>query len=145
MQLTVRHAGSSDADAIARLTGELGYGDDSSAIRGRLERILLRRDHIVLVAVVSGEVVGWLQAHASESLESGHRVEIMGLIVGDGHRRLGIGRALVDQAERWVRELGLSVLVVRSNVTRLESHDFYPAIGFNVNKTQAVYRKSLKA
>jgi ribosomal protein S18 acetylase RimI-like enzyme len=142
--MTVRQASLSDADEIARLTGELGYGDDSSAIRGRLQRILLRSDHIVFVAVATGKVAGWLQAQVTESLESGHRVEIMGLIVGGGHRRLGIGRALVGHAERWARGLGLHVLVVRSNVTRLESHDFYPAIGFNVAKTQAVYRKHLK-
>lgn len=91
-----------------------------------------------------GYVVGWLQAHASESLESGYRVEIVGLIVGDGCRRRGIGRALVQQAERWASDIGSDVVVVRSNTKREEIHDFYPALGFSAAKTQEVYRKQLQ-
>jgi 4-amino-4-deoxy-L-arabinose transferase-like glycosyltransferase len=76
-------------------------------------------------------------------LESGYRVEIVGLIVGQGCRRRGIGRALVQKAERWALEIGSQVLVVRSNTKRVESHDFYAALDFNATKTQAVYRKQL--
>ena len=142
--MTIRQAHPSDSGDIARLTGELGYAGDSDALRVRLERVASQRDQVVFVAVVEERVVGWLQAHASESLESGYRVEIIGLIVGDGCRRRGIGRALVQQAERWALEIGSDVVVVRSNTKRVESHDFYPALGFSATKTQAVYQKRLK-
>lgn len=143
-KMTIREAYLSDSGDIARLTGELGYAADSDAIRGRLERIASQRDQVVFVAVLEERIVGWLQAHASESLESGYRVEIVGLIVGDGCRRRGIGRALVQQAERWALDIGSDVMVVRSNTKREESHDFYPALGFSTAKTQEVYRKQLK-
>ena len=142
--MTLREAHPSDSGDIARLTGELGYSDDPDTIRGRLERIASQKDQVVFVAVLEERVVGWLQAHASESLESGRRVEIIGLIVGDDCRRRGIGRALVQQAEQWALESGSDVVVVRSNTKRVESHDFYPALGFRAAKTQAVYRKLLK-
>jgi GNAT superfamily N-acetyltransferase len=142
--MTIRQAHPSDSADIVRLTGELGYAGDPDALRGRLERVASQRDQVVFVAVVEERVVGWLQAHASESLESGYRVEIIGLIVGDGCRRRGIGRALVQQAERWALEIGSDVVVVRSNTERVESHDFYPALAFSAAKIQAVYRKQMK-
>jgi GNAT superfamily N-acetyltransferase len=78
-------------------------------------------------------------------LESGYRVEIVGLIVGEGYRRSGIGRALVRQAERWALNIGSDTMVVRSNTKRIGSHNFYPALGFSGVKTQAVYQKRLKS
>ena len=142
--MTIREACLSDSADIARLTIELGYAGDSGDMRGRLERIATQRDQVVFVAILDGRVVGWLQAHASVSLESGYRVEIVGLIVEVVARRHGVGRALVQQAERWALEIGSDVVVVRSNVKRVESHDFYPPLGFRSAKTQAVYRKVLK-
>jgi GNAT superfamily N-acetyltransferase len=90
-------------------------------------------------------MVGWLQAHASHVLESGFRVEITGLIVSPEARRQGIGRALVNRAEEWACKLGAKAIVVRSNVHRVESHTFYPALGYDVSKTQTVYRKRLNS
>jgi hypothetical protein len=38
--------------------------------------------------------------------------------------------------------LGVASLLVRSKVQRVESHDFYRALGFISLKTQVVYRKT---
>ena len=141
--MTIREAISSDADAIARLTRELGYAADPAAISQRLARLTDRNDQLVLVALLDEKPVGWLQAHASDVLESGFRVEIVGLIVSLQSRRLGIGRQLVQRAEQWAIALGAAAIVVRSNTARGESHRFYPALGFSATKTQAVYRKPL--
>jgi len=142
--MTIREANLSDSVDIARLTVELGYAGDAGSIRWRLDQIASNRDQVVYVAVLKERIVGWLQAHASVSLESGYRVEIVGLIVETAFRRYGVGRALVQQAERWALEFGLDIMVVRSNIKRVESHNFYHALGFSASKTQAVYRKVLK-
>jgi predicted N-acetyltransferase YhbS len=143
--MTIREGHPSDSADIARLTVELGYAGDANTIEERLRRIALQRDQVVFVAVLEEKTVAWLQARASVSLESGYRVEIAGLIVAGGCRRRGIGRALMQQAERWALEIGSEVVVVRSNIKRVESHDFYAALGFSAAKTQAVYRKHLNA
>jgi GNAT superfamily N-acetyltransferase len=62
-------------------------------------------------------------------------------VVDSRRRREGLGKALVARAEQWARERSLPKLRVRSNVTREESHRFYPAIGFVKSKTQHVYEK----
>ena len=56
-------------------------------------------------------------------------------------RRQGVGRSLVAQAETWAREISAETVVVRSNARRLESHAFYPSLGYLPSKTQVVYRK----
>ena len=143
--MTIRDATLSDSAEIAALTTQLGYPTDADAITGRLAKIAGQREQLVLVAVLENTVAGWLQAHACEVIESGFRAEILGLVVGQSCRRQGVGRRLVERAEQWAIEIGAETLVVRSNTKRVESHSFYPALGFQASKTQAVYRKRLEA
>jgi len=111
-------------------------------VRERLRRILGRDDQRVVVAETPhGAVCGWLQAHSSIAVESGLRVEIVGLIVAERMRRRGVGRSLVAQAETWAAEISAETVVVRSNTKRVESRVFYPSLGFLPSKTQVVYRK----
>lgn len=131
--------------AIAGLSAELGYAVEAAEMAARLRRIRHRGGSRVVVATAGDAVVGWMQVQETESLEGGARVEIAGLVVAPACRRAGVGRKLVAEAERWARERGAPVLMVRSNVQREESHRFYPALGFALTKTQAVYRKKLAA
>jgi GNAT superfamily N-acetyltransferase len=138
----VRVASESDAVPISALSRELGYPAEAKTLRERLRRILARDDQRMLVAEgPHGEIWGWLQAHSSDVLESGFRVEITGLVVSENVRRQGVGRSLVAQAETWAAEISAATVVVRSNAKRVESHEFYPALGYVPSKTQVVYRK----
>ena len=139
----IRAARVEDAAGIARLSGELGYPVDATDMRSRLVTVLASPSDMVRVYEEDGAVIGWLQAQASSSVESGLKVEITGLVVAGNARRAGVGRALVAEAERWARERSARTLVVRSNVRRAESHRFYPAAGFSLVKTQHVYSKPL--
>jgi GNAT superfamily N-acetyltransferase len=141
-EFKVRAATEDDAEPIALLSRELGYPAELTAVRKRLNSILARDDQRVVVAELPGQAIcGWLQAHCSHVLESGFRVEIVGLIVSERMRRRGVGRILVAQAETWAAEISAETIVVRSNSKRVESHAFYPALGYLPSKTQVVYRK----
>jgi GNAT superfamily N-acetyltransferase len=74
-------------------------------------------------------------------IESGERVEIVGLVVDAQARRGGIGRAMIAAAEAWTRARGLDALYLRSNVLRPEAHPFYEGLGFLRTKTQHAYLK----
>ncbi len=141
----IRSATPADAPMITSLTGQLGYAAIDAAVATRLHRILQHRDQLVVVAEADGEVCGWLQAHATDVVETGFRCEILGLVVAEHARRKGIGRELIAHAEAWARSLGAETVVVRTNVNRKESHAFYLALGFGHVKTQAVYRKACGA
>lgn len=142
--VAIRAAVASDATSIAQLSRTLGYAATAEVIGQRLRAVRGSENDLTLVAVNdAGVVIGWIQAHASHVIESGFRVEITGLIVSPDVRRCGVGRALVSRAEEWARQIAAEAIVVRSNVQRVESHAFYPALGYNVSKTQTVYRKRL--
>lgn len=142
--ITIRPANEADAPAVAKLAAELGYACEPADMRRRISVLLKSSSDLLIVALIaSKEPVGWLQAHAVHVVESGFRVEITGLIVCAGARRLGVGRKLVMRAEEFARSLGAQTLVVRSNVTRVESHRFYPKLGYVATKMQQVYRKTI--
>jgi len=142
--ISLRRATEADATAVAQLSNILGYDAAPGVIAGRLRSILGSNSDLVVVAEdTSGAVAGWLQAHAAHIVESGFRVEITGLIVSPDQRRRGVGRALVAEAERWAGTIAAGAIVVRSKVQRVESHAFYPALGYTPTKTQNVYRKVL--
>jgi GNAT superfamily N-acetyltransferase len=142
MDFKIRAATLQDAEAIALLSKELGYPVDLGMLREWLGAILERDDQRVIVAETpDGAICGWLQAHSITVLESGLRVEILGLIVSESVRRRGVGRILVLQAETWAAEISAEAVVVRSNAKRVESHAFYPSLGYTPSKTQVVYRK----
>lgn len=142
--MTIRSATTSDSAEIAELSAELGYSVPQDCIEERLSRVLSRTDQLVVVAVLDGKMAGWVQAHASDVLESGFGVEIVGLIVSHHFRRRRVGRRLVECAERWATTIGAEALVVRSNTKREESHQFYPSLGFGLSKSQTVYQKDLR-
>lgn len=150
LALRIRAARESDAAELARLSGQLGYPADTALMSERLARIGVRTDHAVFVAESAAAeagrppaLLGWIHVAYGLRLESGESGEIVGLVVDAGIRRSGVGRQLVEAAERWSRAAGLVRIVVRSNAARTEAHSFYPALGYVLTKTQRVYGRPL--
>jgi len=142
--LSIRRATEDDAESIANLASELGYAVHTKVMRSRIQAIVASSSDLLIVAVDSSTtVVGWLQAHAAHIVEFGFRVEITGLIVSSTFRRRGVGRSLVAKAAHWAKTVSAEAVVVRSNAERVESHSFYPALGYTSTKTQVVYRTPL--
>ena len=132
-----------DAELVAQLAAELGYPSDVESIRMRMQAI--SGSDLLLVAVTKADrPIGFIQANRFCIIEAGFRVEILGLVVSSTARRSGIGRRLIAEAERWAQSIGVETIVVRSNTKRTEAHDFYPAMGYELVKTQAVYRKRMQ-
>jgi GNAT superfamily N-acetyltransferase len=142
--VNVRVAVLADAPGLAELSGQLGYPTEAADLRARMERLALRKDHVVYVAEsADGALAGWIHATTTEMLEVGRRAEIVGLVVDERHRGEGVGKRLVRAAEQWAAGQGHAEITVRSNVTRDGSHPFYRHIGFDHVKTQHQYRKPL--
>lgn len=139
----LRKAGDDDAAEIARLSGELGYSTPVQAMRERLAVLASHPDHCVTVVERGNSLLGWIAVEHRRTLESGERVEIVGLVVDAGCRGGGVGRLLVQHAEQWARQRGFDTICVRSNVLRDSSHPFYERMGYIRRKTQHFYLKSL--
>ncbi len=132
-----------DAEAVAQLSGELGYPSDADAVRRRL-RAVDPADFLVVAVSPADVVIGFIHGRISRTLEAEARVLIVALVVSSKARRAGVGRRLIAEVERWAATTEAEAIVVRSNTARGEAHDFYPAAGYEKVKTQAVYLKRLR-
>jgi GNAT superfamily N-acetyltransferase len=143
---TVRQARPEDAADIAPLLLQLDPTLDPTTLAQRFTRLLTRPTHAFFV-IVSTEghegIIGFVAAEHRSLLQFGDRVELISLIVDAEHRRRGAGAALVSAAEAWASRRGVSELVVRSSVSREDSHPFYQSLGYAHHKTQHVYTRSL--
>ena len=133
-----------DADAAARLSGELGYPVDATTMRLRIEQLTVSVDHGAFVACQAGDVVGWIHVSSVHHMQSDPRAEIGGLVVAAHARSAGIGAQLVARAEQWAREAGFSSVVVRSQIMRDAAHRFYLREGYARTKTSAVFTKAIQ-
>lgn len=145
-QVVTRAIAVEDAEAVAELSGQLGYETSSTKMTDRISSILpLRDDHLALVACVGGQVVGWIEAEVARHLQSEPHTVITGLVVQDGARSLGVGSRLCAQVEEWSLERGVPVIRVTSRMTRERAHRFYLREGFVQTKTSGVFEKILSS
>ncbi len=143
-QVTIRAATMADAKRLAELSGQLGYPATPEEISRRLSKILGNEEHSLLVAETPGaRVIAWVHVHLIYPLEEEPQAEIGGLVVDHAYRARGMGQALMQQAEQWAREKGCRALRLRSNVIRTGAHAFYERLGYQMVKTQKVFRKTL--
>lgn len=139
--MKIRPAEPNDAASLAELAGELGYPASAREMSARLAILVGSASDAVLVAEMGGSVVGWMHVRASMSLESGSFAEIRGLVVTDQLRSQGLGGQLVQRAEEWARERGMTRIRLNTNVVRERAHLFYERCGFVHTKTSRVYEK----
>ncbi|MCX4240123.1 GNAT family N-acetyltransferase [Paraliomyxa miuraensis] len=141
LTLETRRATLADASVVSRLTLQLGYDCSEVMMRQRLARVRDEPEHAVFVAAIDGlEVVGWVHVELRKPLWCDPFSEIMGLVVSAHHRRLGVGRALVDRVRQWGDERKVRDLRARAQEHREDALSFYEALGFELYKEQQVYR-----
>lgn len=127
--MTIRDARPEDAEAIARLLGQLGYPAKSASIRSRLERLLIVGDRVV-VADLDDNVVGLAQLHVSPTIEHEQpAAKLSALVVDESHRGKGIGRALVEAVEAEARARLCVLLLLTTSARREDAHEFYRRVG----------------
>jgi GNAT superfamily N-acetyltransferase len=145
----VRPARIDDADALAQLATQLGYPSSREQVERRLGALLGEPGHVVLLAEAEPagarvpQIAGWIHAYVKGTIESDPAVELGGLVVDEAWRGRGVGRLLMGYAERWARRIGCAAVTARSNVMRESAHAFYRKLGYNVVKSQHVFRKSV--
>jgi GNAT superfamily N-acetyltransferase len=139
-EVHLRDAEPRDAPVIADLCRQLGYPVPSAAVADHLRELSGRSaEHRLLVAMVGGAVVGWLEVSARQTLDAGRFAEISGLVVDERRRGAGVGKRLIDAARSWAGERGVPRLRVRTNVVRERTARFYEREGFRLAKQQRVY------
>jgi ribosomal protein S18 acetylase RimI-like enzyme len=93
----------------------------------------------VLVADVNGVIAGYVELGRLCTLKSSaHAFEIKGLAVEPGHRRLGIGRVLVNAAIDLAKQRNARRVVLRVLGSNFGARALYEACGF---RTEGILRE----
>jgi len=141
--IVIREAVIADSEALAALSGQLGYPASADDIRKRLSKIIEHDENCAFTAVMNGRVIGWIHAFLTFRLESPAFVEIAGLVVDENRKGAGAGRELVNAVIGWASNVNVASVRVRSNAKRQNAHDFYRHIGFDDIKDQKVFSREL--
>ena len=142
--IKVRLAREGDVPRLADLSCQLGYKATPEEVLRRLQQVAADPHHGLFVAESpEGCVIGWVNVEERRLIEIEPRAEINGLVVDETCRSRGAGRVLLEHAEQWARERKFRSVVLRSNVIRARAHAFYERLGYEVFKTQKVFRKPL--
>lgn len=126
----LREAGPADAEAIARLLGELGHPTPAADVPRRLAAMRAEGGQALLADDRALGPVGLMTLSSHAALHAAGPVAyITALVTTEAVRGRGVGRALVAAAFDWARRRGCVRLSVTSAERRAGAHAFYPRCG----------------
>lgn len=128
----VRIASRADAAAVVPLLTQLGYPTTREQLAARFERVSGSDADRAWVAVGTDDaVIGFAAGHYFLPYElDGPLAELTALVVDEKERRGGVGRALVESFESWVRGVGAVRCSVATAFRRTDAHAFYERLGY---------------
>ncbi|MFL6730286.1 MAG: GNAT family N-acetyltransferase [Sphingomicrobium sp.] len=137
----IREARPGDAEDLAALINYLGHPIDAKTVRKNLAK-LSRADEAPLVATLDKAVIGLCGVHRTVTV---HRPAPVGritiLVVAEAVQDRGIGRLLVEAAEKVLKKGGCQIVEVTSNDRRGAAHAFYRHMGYE--RTSIRFMKKL--
>ena len=138
----IREAKISDVEDIYYInTTSLGYEYDLDKQRKKLEIILADSSQAVFVADINGKAVGYIHLANYDVIYADNFKNCLGLAVDNDYKRIGIGSALLKQAEIWAKENGAAGIRLCSGIERKNAHKFYLSQGYVENKIQKNLKK----
>ena len=134
-----------DIPELAALYREFrGEDADVDRMRGQYRRLCGDGAYVLLSAVEEGRLVGSVTGIVCQELYGDCRPFMVAenMIVKSGHRRRGIGTALLAGLEKAAQEKGCGQIILVTDAGRLDARGFYEARGYGAD-THKGYKKRL--
>ena len=137
--MNLRSASYKDIDQLLTLLNELGYPSDKDTITESLTRYKRSDEYEVLVAEHEGRVLGCISLHVMKLFHTaGNAGRITSLVISSESRGKGIGKALVNAADRYFKSMDCVKTEVTSGDHRKEAHQFYQSEGFVIDERRFI-------
>lgn len=141
--ITIRPVTRDDAEDVCRICCEdLGYQCDKYLVGERISQLDANRE-AVFVAVADDKVVGYIHVEKYNTLYFETMANILGLAVSGKCRKMGIGKALLEHAEKWASDNDITLMRLNTGTKRSSAHEFYRHMGYTSEKNQIRFVKRL--
>jgi GNAT superfamily N-acetyltransferase len=134
--VTVRDATPDDQHALVEVWAPEGRSPDEDAkahqdAAASLGRIAADPDQRLLVGVLDGEVAGAVHLARSQltPIDAASAIYVLHLHVMEGHRRHGVGHALLEATLSWAEEKDSSHIVAAVAATSRDANRFMARLG----------------
>ena len=134
----IRLAKESDAGGLAMLMESLGYPTSELEMNNRLKAILPDDFYYTVVYEQGDQTVGMIGMCYSHAYHNNAKhVRIIAFVVKEEARGQGVGRILLEEAERWAKSHEASSLILNSGnrEERKAAHQVYEHFGFRGKST----------
>lgn len=136
-----------DAPFLAPLMEQLGYPIDTTIMRENIQKYIQLPNQRAWAAEKSGKVVGCIAVAITNYFHRpGSFLRVIAMVVDEQEQRSGIGKNLMDFAEKFALDQGCSHVELTSGMHRekLGSHEFYRSLGYiELNDTKKYFAKKL--
>jgi N-acetylglutamate synthase-like GNAT family acetyltransferase len=136
MMLSMRKAEVKDIDALCELMTELaGHTISEEGMLDRLEHVEKSEIDYLFVCEEDNRILGLLGFRTRVNLEEVSKFgEISAIVVRFESRKRGVGRYMMDYADKLARDIGCKGMWLVSGFAREEeAHKFYKRLGYEIN------------
>jgi len=144
-EITIREAHHDDVGVMAGLLVELFLIEDDFSIdiekqiRG-LELLLETDSCLIVVAEISGQVIGMISMQGLISTAVGERVGLIeDMIVSHEYRRIGVGRLLLGSVLEHANNFGYGRITLGADRRNDSAIAFYQTFGFEMSNMGLMY------
>lgn len=141
----IRDFNVNDIEDVVVLMRELGYPTSVEVMRNRMQILESLPDYHTFIADLDGRAIGLVGVCKRVLYESDDTpVQIAALVTHSQYRGMGIGKSLVQTAERWALEAGAPKIFLTSGMRpeRSDAHEFYKNLGYDITGYRFVKKLS---
>lgn len=128
---------------VGKLSDQLGYPVKMNELRERFQKLSTKNRHAFFVCEENENILGWIHLECVEDLIEEDKVEIKAFVVEENSRGKGIGKALIETAEKWAKTYQLHTIYLNCNTLRERTHKFYQREGFENYKSSLFFEKKI--
>lgn len=145
MNIQFRNIKKQDIENMIQMCAEIGYEVRYETLSAKVNDIIRNKNSVIIVAAdEENKPAGWVQLEISNFIFSEKTCNILALFVDKKFRGRRIGKKLLEKAAEWARENNCTGLEIYSDITRIDSHEFYRHLDFKHIKTQQAFYKNIK-
>ena len=132
-EIIIREAKLEDISELLHLYEQLGYPSTKPQLEKRLQIIFAHADYHTLVAIKGQKLVGLIGLIKEYAFEHDDcYIKIAMLVVDEDYREKGIGKNLIQEAEKWAKLQNITTITLNSGnrEERKSAHEFYQHLGY---------------